>query len=408
MLFLCSLVVFSLLGARTLADDAPRTAYKKSQIANIIFKQRNYDKQESPLFFNSSGTLNVTLSVSINHVEAIDSLAGTYVMSATYRFRYQDVRLSLSDEYFPHSVVNNAAMPITFPISDVWYPDLLMMNAIACEKTDELWKLYPYGECLYDRVAKCTLISEHDLRLFPFDSQVLHFSMSSFNMPASELSIFGHFDPEPSKGGSAVWDLTGSSFQVASEIRQGQTFNVARGELYVSRMTGSYFLKFILPLNMIVLVSQLLYFVDRKHASGRIGGGLTAMLSLAAINLLLSNIIPSVNYPTLLDGFVLACFIFCFISCSQSIFVGMVSDDSPRAELVEAIERWFRLAMIPIWIAVAIAVLTPASAIQDVCIVVAVLWGVACAIYTGATRHRQIRLARKKRHAQLSDPFHTE
>ncbi len=71
--------------------------------------------------------------------------------------------------------------------------------------------------------------------------------------------------------------------------------------LPVTRPAGTYALKLLLPILLVALTAALALSVHPRYVEGRIGIGITALLTLVALQLTASSGLPDVNYLILLD-----------------------------------------------------------------------------------------------------------
>ena len=71
--------------------------------------------------------------------------------------------------------------------------------------------------------------------------------------------------------------------------------------LPVTRPAGTYSLKLLLPMLLVALTAALALSVHPQYVEGRIGIGITALLTLVALQLTSDSGLPDVNYLILLD-----------------------------------------------------------------------------------------------------------
>lgn len=85
---------------------------------------------------------------------------------------------------------------------------------------------------------------------------------------------------------------------------------MAQASLNVYRLTNSYVIKMIAPMFLLVFLSSLTYWIDPMSTPARIGFSVTLVLSIVTFNFTVSQDLPKINYPTLLDGYVWHSFLF--------------------------------------------------------------------------------------------------
>ena len=80
-----------------------------------------------------------------------------------------------------------------------------------------------------------------------------------------------------------------------------QTFSRAIIDLPVTRPYGTYALKLLLPMLLVALTAIMALLVHPEFVEGRIGIGITALLTLVALQLTSDSSLPEVDYLILLD-----------------------------------------------------------------------------------------------------------
>ena len=80
--------------------------------------------------------------------------------------------------------------------------------------------------------------------------------------------------------------------------------------LPVTRPAATYSLKLLLPMLLVALTAGLALSVHPRYVKGRIGIGITALLTLVALQLTADSGLPDVNYLILLDKLYILSYIF--------------------------------------------------------------------------------------------------
>ena len=81
-------------------------------------------------------------------------------------------------------------------------------------------------------------------------------------------------------------------------------------ELPVERPATTYAIKLFLPVLIVLISAGLMYLVRPDYVEGRIGIGVTALLTLVALQLTTNAQLPSVEYLMLIDKVYIASFAF--------------------------------------------------------------------------------------------------
>jgi hypothetical protein len=88
------------------------------------------------------------------------------------------------------------------------------------------------------------------------------------------------------------------------------TYSRAVVDLPVTRPHTTYALKLLLPMLLVALTAALALSVHPKYVEGRIGIGITALLTLVALQLTSNSSLPEVSYLVLLDKLYIASYAF--------------------------------------------------------------------------------------------------
>lgn len=121
----------------------------------------------------------------------------------------------------------------------------------------------------------------------------------------------------------------------------------------VTRPVAAMSLKTFVPIALIVVCAALVFFVRPRYVEGRIGLGITALLTLVALQLTSGAALPEVDYLMMLDKIYLLAYVFVILALARVVAT------SWRSENVEAEESMSRTDRI--WVGVMFAVLALAS-----------------------------------------------
>jgi hypothetical protein len=124
----------------------------------------------------------------------------------------------------------------------------------------------------------------------------------------------------------------------------------------VTRPVVSMSIKTFLPILLIVICAALVFFVHPRHVSSRIGLGITALLTLVALELSSSASLPDIDYLMMLDKVFLLSYLFIIVAISRAV---TTSWHGAEAKAEKAISRddgiWFA-ALVAAYLAANIAV----------------------------------------------------
>jgi hypothetical protein len=154
--------------------------------------------------------------------------------------------------------------------------------------------------------------SKLPLEEYPFDTQDLVVTIEDKNKSSSELVYVPDDDPISVSEDITIpgWDIGEETMEVVAnqyptnfgDPRAGEdTYSRATFGLPVTRPAGTYSLKLLFPILLVALTAALALSVHPRYVEGRIGIGITALLTLVALQLTSSSGLPDVNYLILLD-----------------------------------------------------------------------------------------------------------
>jgi hypothetical protein len=159
------------------------------------------------------------------------------------------------------------------------------------------------------------------LERYPFDEQRLSVALEDSTAPSGRLAFAPDEDPVAISDDLVIpgWDIGDPTLTVFDnqydsnfgDPRFGDIrYSRAVFELPVSRPKGTYALKLLLPLLLVALTASLALLVHPRYVEGRIGIGITALLTLVALQITSNSSLPEVDYLILLDKLYIASYAF--------------------------------------------------------------------------------------------------
>jgi hypothetical protein len=109
----------------------------------------------------------------------------------------------------------------------------------------------------------------------------------------------------------------------------------------VTRPVLAMSLKTFVPILLIVVCASLVFFVRPRYVEGRIGLGITALLTLVALQLTATASLPDVDYLTMLDKVFLLAYLFIIVALARVVATSWRgADTESEAEIKQADRRW--------------------------------------------------------------------
>jgi hypothetical protein len=156
---------------------------------------------------------------------------------------------------------------------------------------------------------------------YPFDRQELVVAIEDKNKDESRLVYVPDENPVTISPDISIpgWDIGDPFMEVVSQQyptdfgypgATADTYSRAIFGLEVTRPAGTYTLKLLLPMLLVALTAGLALSVYPRFVEGRIGIGITALLTMVALQLTSDSGLPDVNNLILLDKLYILSYVF--------------------------------------------------------------------------------------------------
>jgi Neurotransmitter-gated ion-channel transmembrane region len=109
----------------------------------------------------------------------------------------------------------------------------------------------------------------------------------------------------------------------------------------VHRPTVTYAIKIILPIFLVVICAALVFFIHPSFVEGRIGMGITALLTLVALQLTMNSQLPEVDYLMMIDMLYFVAYIFVIASLGQVVRTSWAAHRGDDARAITLDRRAF-------------------------------------------------------------------
>ena len=124
----------------------------------------------------------------------------------------------------------------------------------------------------------------------------------------------------------------------------------------VTRPIVAMSIKTIVPIMLIVACAGLVFFVRPRYIECRIGLGITALLTLVALQLASGSSLPDVDYLMMLDKIYLLAYLFIIIALGRVVATSWHSDDTHAEKAISRADRIWAVALLAAYLAANIAV----------------------------------------------------
>jgi hypothetical protein len=109
-------------------------------------------------------------------------------------------------------------------------------------------------------------------------------------------------------------------------------------------------LKTFVPIVLIVVCTSLVFFVRPRYVEGRIGLGITALLTLVALQLTATASLPDVDYLMMLDNVFLLAYLFIIIALARVVVTSWRSADPDAEAAIKRKDRQWFAALLTVYL----------------------------------------------------------
>ncbi|KAI2654794.1 Gamma-aminobutyric acid receptor subunit rho-1 [Labeo rohita] len=260
----------------------------------------------------------VGVDVQVESLDTISEADMDFTMTLYLRHYWKDERLS-----FPST--NNQSM--TFDsrlVKKIWVPDMFFVHSkrsfIHDTTTDNVMlRVYPDGNVLYSLRVTVTAMCNMDLSRFPLDTQTCSLEIESYAYTDDDLMLY--------------WKKGNESLNTDDKISLSQfliqkfhtttklAFYSSTGwynRLYIHftlrRHVFFFLLQTYFPATLMVMLSWVSFWIDRRAVPARVPLGITTVLTMSTIITGVNASMPRVSYIKAVDIYLWVSFVFVFLS----------------------------------------------------------------------------------------------
>ncbi|MGH0118942.1 UNVERIFIED_CONTAM: hypothetical protein FKN15_002730 [Acipenser sinensis] len=273
-----------------------------------------YDNRLRPGF--GGPVTEVKTDIYVTSFGPVSDVEMEYTMDVFFRQTWVDERLKF-DGSIEILRINNVM------VSKIWTPDTFFRNgkkSIAHNMTtpNKLFRIMQNGTVLY--TMRLTINAECPMRLmnFPMDGHACPLKFGSYAYPRSEIIYTWKKGPMhsvevPQESSSLLqYDLIGQT--VTSEILKSNTgeYAIQTAYFHLERKLGYYLIQTYIPCFMTVVLSQVVFWINKESVPARTVAGITTVLTMTTLSISARHSLPKVSYATAMDWFIAVCFAFVF------------------------------------------------------------------------------------------------
>jgi len=290
----------------------------------------------------------VILGAYINDIQQVDFKANNYVIDlyVWFRWKSQEADPSKTMEFMNRRASDDN------------------LREELTEQPDDLPDGSRYSIIRYQGLFS----TKFHLETFPFDTQSLTVVMED-TLAGSADQVYVPDGKQPVKINPVV---TMPGFSVGTPtleintntyptdfgdptVPEAEPYSRATISIPVTRPVMAMSLKTFVPIALIIVCALLVYFVRPRYVEGRIGLGITALLTLVAIQLTATSSLPDVDYLMMLDKIFLLAYLFIIVALARVVATSWQSADSELT--IKAADRRWAVATVSVYLVVNIVVL---------------------------------------------------
>uniref|UniRef100_A0AAY4B7T5 Gamma-aminobutyric acid receptor subunit rho-1 n=1 Tax=Denticeps clupeoides TaxID=299321 RepID=A0AAY4B7T5_9TELE len=278
----------------------------------------------------------VGVDVQVESLDSISEVDMDFTMTLYLRHYWKDERLS-----FPSN--NNQSM--TFDgrlVKKIWVPDMFFVHSKRSFTHDTttdnvMLRVYPDGKVLYSLRVTVTAMCNMDLSRFPLDTQTCSLEIESYAYTDDDLMLYWKKGNDSLKTDERI---SLSQFRIQKfHTTTKLAFYSSTGwynRLYITFTLRRHIFFFLLqtyfPATLMVMLSWVSFWIDRRAVPARVPLGITTVLTMSTIITGVNASMPRVSYIKAVDIYLWVSFVFVFLSVIEYAAVNYLSTVQERKE----------------------------------------------------------------------------
>ncbi|XP_072554923.1 gamma-aminobutyric acid receptor subunit rho-2a [Paramormyrops kingsleyae] len=278
----------------------------------------------------------VGVDVQVESLDSISEVDMDFTVTLYLRHYWKDERLS-----FPSST--NKSM--TFDgrlVKKIWVPDVFFVHSkrsfIHDTTTDNIMlRVFPDGHVLYSLRVTVTAACNMDFSRFPLDSQTCSLELESYAYTDEDLMLYWKSGDESLSTDDKISlsQFLIQKFHTTSRL----AFYSSTGwynRLYINFTLRRHIFFFLLqtyfPATLMVMLSWVSFWIDRRAVPARVSLGITTVLTMSTIITGVNASMPRVSYIKAVDIYLWVSFVFVFLSVLEYAAVNYLTTVQERRD----------------------------------------------------------------------------
>ncbi|XP_004605719.2 gamma-aminobutyric acid receptor subunit rho-1 [Sorex araneus] len=278
----------------------------------------------------------VGVDVQVESLDSISEVDMDFTMTLYLRHYWKDERLA-----FPSS--SNLSM--TFDgrlVKKIWVPDMFFVHSkrsfIHDTTTDNVMlRVQPDGTVLYSLRVTVTAMCNMDFSRFPLDTQTCSLEIESYAYTEDDLMLYWKKGNDSLKTDERISlsQFLIQKFHTTTKL----AFYSSTGwynRLYINFTLRRHIFFFLLqtyfPATLMVMLSWVSFWIDRRAVPARVPLGITTVLTMSTIITGVNASMPRVSYIKAVDIYLWVSFVFVFLSVLEYAAVNYLTTVQERKE----------------------------------------------------------------------------
>jgi hypothetical protein len=276
---------------------------------NFLIAQQDLDKEKKP------NQKEIAVSFLVIDILKIDDTKQAMKIDFVIRLSWNDPDLVGKYETSQHVDLNK-----------IWFPDVTLANELnLVKKRKEFAQVNPDGTVSYRQRYQGDITIHIDYTDFPFDNHMFKIQL------VAPLTKEIKFVTDTSLTGQAdtfsiqEWIISKGEMQNEPYKVLSYEFEACAYQFNASRNLGYYIWKVFIPLILVVFMSWLVFWIDPTKIEAQLAVSATAMLTIIAYQITLSNMLPRISYFTRLDYFIVGSNILVFLALLEAVMSSAIA-----------------------------------------------------------------------------------
>ncbi|CAH3025688.1 unnamed protein product, partial [Porites evermanni] len=213
-------------------------------------------------------------------------------------------------------------------VEHAWTPDTYVGNSresnlrVKDSESDSMLEIYPNGSIFYSKGVKIVASCEMNLENFPMDTQKCMLIFGSYSFNTNGLNYKWKTDTAiVEKKSIAQFDMNKVELNSTNTTYISGSYSTLIISFNFKRRIGYYVIQVFFPDILVVAISWIVFWLDQDDMGGRVGLGITTILTIMFLLGSVNMSLPRVSYPKAIDWYLIGSFLFVFLVVMECILV---------------------------------------------------------------------------------------